>query len=83
MQQGVQMDSTSNNDGSCWPTMVCSFARGFRKMSTAEEFSFERSHGRFYSQRQQLPDCTQCLYITFGGKEWVMLFMLDGFSLNI
>ena len=30
MQQDVQMEQhvTSNNAGSCWPTMLCPFARG-------------------------------------------------------
>ena len=30
MQQGVQ-NITSNNAGSCWPTMLRPFARGLRK----------------------------------------------------
>ena len=30
MQQGVQTDSASNNVGSGWPTMFCSFGLGFK-----------------------------------------------------
>ena len=40
-----------------------------RKMSTAEEFLFERSRHRFYLRGQQLADFTLCLHITLGGKE--------------
>ena len=36
MQQGVQTDATCNNVGSCWPTMLRAFARGFRQRKRQE-----------------------------------------------
>ncbi|CAH3043043.1 unnamed protein product [Porites evermanni] len=41
MQQGVQTDATCNIQQSCWPTMLCPFARGFRlcKVSSVSQES--------------------------------------------